>query len=271
MMKRPLGECTRNLTSPGRGILYRLLKGNPFDQSRSTYATAKSHPRIQVQGTIPYGGKGVAVGQSAFVHRTFSEQDVHTFGQLIGDQNPLHTHLKKADIPAELRDHHLLQWKQSTPSLSPSSSDAITNNHHPSWETRPLVHGMLSASLFSCIFGTLVPGAVYLRQNLSFVQPLYADTSVVGRCTIVKIRDWSRRRSKGGVVLTCETTVSPAVISPTQQQNDNARGTGSVKAAAITETGDSPDAQCFVQGEADVWLPLGTPLLHPHQQQKRDS
>lgn len=50
-----------------------------------------------------------------------------------------------------------------------------------------LVHGMLCGSFFSRIFATHLPGAgaIYLEQNLQFIRPVYADTEVTAKVTVV--------------------------------------------------------------------------------------
>ena len=90
-----------------------------------------------------------------------------------------------------------------------------------------LVHGMLVSSLFSCIFGTLIPGAVYVRQFLEFRQPVYVNTVVIGRVVITKLRRYRRQ----GLIVTCDTTV----------------------VAKEARAGK----EIMLRGEADVWLPEG--------------
>lgn len=89
--------------------------------------------------------------------------------------------------------------------------------------TKPIVHGMLASSLFSCIFGTLVPGAVYLKQTLDFRSPIYANEPVVGRVDVVRVRQFKAK----GIIVTCETNIL------------------------------RKETHC-ISGKADVWLPGGT-------------
>lgn len=88
--------------------------------------------------------------------------------------------------------------------------------------TQPLVHGMLVGSLFTSIFGTLIPGAVYLSQTLRFQAPVFADEPVVGRIEILRVKP----TSKGGLIVVCDSKV-------------------------LRET------TVCVAGEATVWLPGG--------------
>lgn len=82
----------------------------------------------------------------AFTYRYhFSQADVQTFADLTGDNNPLHL---DADYAA------------TTPFK------------------RPIMHGMLSASVFARVFGRNFggTGGVHLSQLLEFVRPMYPDT-----------------------------------------------------------------------------------------------
>jgi acyl dehydratase len=51
------------------------------------------------------------------------------------------------------------------------------------------MHGMLGASLFSKVFGTLFPGegTIYLKQSLNFLKPMYPDTPYEAVFTVKEI------------------------------------------------------------------------------------
>lgn len=51
------------------------------------------------------------------------------------------------------------------------------------------MHGMLSASLFSKVFGTLFPGegTIYLKQTLNFLKPMYVDTTYEAVFTVKEV------------------------------------------------------------------------------------
>jgi acyl dehydratase len=102
-----------------------------------------------------------AVGESAVVVKTFGWDDVAQFARLSGDRNPLHVE------PGA--------WK-GTP---------FTGN---------IVHGILTASLFSQLLGMELPGpgAVYLSQTLKFLAPVYIGESVSARVTVTKVREDKR-------------------------------------------------------------------------------
>jgi acyl dehydratase len=108
-----------------------------------------------------------AVGQSAATIRTFRREDVVRFALLTGDKNPLH--------------------------LEPGAwvGTPFTGN---------LVHGALTASLFSQLLGMELPGpgAIYLSQTLKFQAPVYIGDTVSARVTVTKVREDKR-------ILTLET------------------------------------------------------------------
>jgi acyl dehydratase len=132
---------------------------------------------------------------------------VSQFAKLVGDENLLHfPQTTFPDSFAKLEKAGLIRW------------------HYNSEESQALVHGMMVASIFSCIFGTLIPGSVYRRQALSFRAPVFADNVVTGRVQVTQVRTW-----REGVVLTCDTKV-------------------------LCE-----GREC-ITGEAGVWLPNGEAL-----------
>ena len=92
-----------------------------------------------------------------FTHKfQFSQEEVNRFAEVTGDQNPVHT---DAEYAAKT------MFK------------------------RPIMHGMLSASLFSKVFGTLFPGegTIYLKQSLSFLKPMYVDTPYEAVFTVKEV------------------------------------------------------------------------------------
>lgn len=81
----------------------------------------------------------------AFEHEfRFSQADVILFSGVTGDRNPIH-----------LDDAY-----------------AATTQFK-----KPIMHGFLSASIFSKVFGTIFPGegTIYLSQNLIFKRPMFVD------------------------------------------------------------------------------------------------
>jgi acyl dehydratase len=112
---------------------------------------------VPVTHRIPWTEELPAVGQSAATTRSFHKEDVVLFARLSGDRNPLH--------------------------LDPEA-----------WVGTPfsgnLVHGALTASLFSQLMGMELPGpgAVYLNQTLTFQAPVYIGETVTARVTVTHVR-----------------------------------------------------------------------------------
>lgn len=92
-----------------------------------------------------------------FTHEfQFSQKDVEEFARVTGDNNPVH-------IDPEYAAKTIFK--------------------------RPIMHGMLGASLFSKVFGTMFPGegTIYLKQSLNFLKPMYVDTPYIAEFTVKEI------------------------------------------------------------------------------------
>ena len=87
------------------------------------------------------------VGQRARLTGTFTDEDVRRFVEITGDSNPLHV------------DDQFAAGTRFG---------------------RRIVHGMLSASLFSTLAGMFLPGtgAIYRSQTLRFLRPVYVGDTV---------------------------------------------------------------------------------------------
>ena len=72
-----------------------------------------------------------------------------------------------------------------------------------------VVHGMLSASLFSALLGEYLPGhgAIYLSQTLRFTKPVYPGDKVVASVTVININN-----NKKQVTLKCEAKVGDKFV-----------------------------------------------------------
>jgi len=108
---------------------------------------------------------------------------------LIHDHNPLHTSTSRNALSSQIPNVNVLQQAGLV-----EFQDNIT---------RPLVHGMLVSSLFSSMFGSLLPGCVYTTQSIKFVAPVFVEDRVWGRIRVDRIR--STRR--GGQLWQCDTSV----------------------------------------------------------------
>lgn len=98
------------------------------------------------------------IGDYAELQKTFTLEDVKRFAALSGDINPLHL----------------------------DANFAATTQFG-----KPLVHGMLAASLFSAIIANDLPGpgSIYIHQSLDFKSPIFHNKPVLARVEITSIRE----------------------------------------------------------------------------------
>jgi acyl dehydratase len=101
-------------------------------------------------------------GQHVSFRRTFTDEDVRLFAELTRDTNPLH-----------LDDEFAAKTRFG----------------------RRIAQGMLTASLFSTVMGTLLPGtgAVYRSQTMQFLLPVFVGDTVTAHF-VVRSVDRSRHR-----------------------------------------------------------------------------
>lgn len=86
-------------------------------------------------------------GQHASFRKTLTDEDVRRFAEITEDTNPLH-----------LDDEFVAETRFG----------------------RRIVQGMLTASLFSTVMGTLLPGtgAIYRSQTIRFLRPVFVGDTV---------------------------------------------------------------------------------------------
>lgn len=98
----------------------------------------------------------IAVNQEYTHEFQYSQEEVSRFAEVTGDRNPVHTNAAYAA---------------------------------KTMFKRPIMHGMLGASLLSKVFGTLFPGegTIYLKQSLNFLKPMYPDTPYEAVFTVKEI------------------------------------------------------------------------------------
>ncbi|MDY0241125.1 MAG: MaoC/PaaZ C-terminal domain-containing protein [Rhodospirillaceae bacterium] len=96
----------------------------------------------------------IALGQSAELQRTLTNDDIRLFGVLSGDANPTHF--------ADIGD--------------------------TAWQDRVTGHGMWGAALISALLGNDLPGAgtVYRKQNLDFLTPVALGDTLTVTITAVE-------------------------------------------------------------------------------------
>ena len=118
----------------------------------------------------------IEVGQRVAVTRTFDEAAVRAFAELSGDFNPVHL---DADFAATTRFG------------------------------RPIVHGLLTASLISTVVGTRLPGqgSIYVSQTLRFRAPVFVGDTVRAEVEVTEVLRERRR-----VVLATRCLVGDKVV-----------------------------------------------------------
>ena len=106
--------------------------------------------------------ESLKVGMTESYEQTITDADIKTFAGLSGDNNPVHMSEEYAEVS---------RFKKR------------------------IAHGLLSASFFSALFGTKLPGygCVYVSQSLNFLRPVYLGDTVKATIEIIKI-DKSKSR-----------------------------------------------------------------------------
>ena len=101
-------------------------------------------------------------GQYATFSKTFTEEDVRRFIDITADVNPLHV---DDDFAAGTRFG------------------------------RRVLHGLLTASIFSTMVGMLIPGpgAIYRSQSLTFLRPVHVGDTVTAHF-VIRTVDRARHR-----------------------------------------------------------------------------
>lgn len=98
----------------------------------------------------------LALGMTAALIRTVSDDDIVKFAELTGDLNPVH--------------------------LNEAYAEATQFGGR-------IAHGMFAAGLISAVLGTKLPGpgTIYLSQELKFRAPVYIGDTVVARVTVAEL------------------------------------------------------------------------------------
>ncbi|QAT48834.1 MaoC family dehydratase [Caproiciproducens sp. NJN-50] len=101
------------------------------------------------------------IGDSASVSKTVSESDVYLFAGITGDFNSAHVNEEAA-------------------------KEGVFH--------RRVAHGMLTASFFSTVLGTKLPGpgSIYLGQEVRFVKPVYLGDTITASVTVSEINPEKR-------------------------------------------------------------------------------
>jgi 3-hydroxybutyryl-CoA dehydratase len=104
----------------------------------------------------------ITPGMSASMSHVVTDGDVRKFAEVSGDHNPVHL-----------------------------DEDYAKDSRFG----RRIAHGLFSASFFSGLFGTKLPGrgCVYAAQNLKFRRPVYIGDTVVATVTVLSV-DTTKKR-----------------------------------------------------------------------------
>lgn len=104
----------------------------------------------------------IQIGMTESYSQTITDSDIKSFSGISGDKNPVHMDANYA------------------------SSSRFGKR---------IAHGMFSASFFSAIFGTKLPGpgCVYVSQDLKFRKPVYIDDTVTATVVVKGVDKESRR------------------------------------------------------------------------------
>lgn len=119
---------------------------------------------------------------------SYSQAQVQAFAAVTGDHNPVH-------LDAE--------YAATTPFK------------------KPIMHGFLSGSIFSKVFGTLFPGegTIYLRQHMEFLRPMYVETMYEAVFTIKEIHSEKHRAIVETVIYDTQTQ-KPCLRGEAEVMND---------------------------------------------------
>jgi len=98
----------------------------------------------------------IEIGMSVSYSQTITDSDIKSFAGLSGDRNPVHLDQNYA------------------------KSSRFKNR---------IAHGMMTASYFSALFGTKIPGegCVYTHQSLNFKRPVYINDTVEAIVTVTEV------------------------------------------------------------------------------------
>ena len=104
----------------------------------------------------------IEIGMNVSYSQTITDADVKAFSGISGDRNPIHLDEQYAE---------------------------------KSRYKKRIAHGLMTASYFSALFGTKIPGegCVYVSQSLNFKRPLYIGDTVVATVEVISV-DLAKKR-----------------------------------------------------------------------------
>ena len=104
----------------------------------------------------------IEIGMNVSYSQTITDADVKAFSGISGDRNPVHLDEQYAE-----------------------------NSRYK----KRIAHGLMTASYFSALFGTKIPGegCVYVSQSLNFKRPVYIGVTVVATVEVISV-DLAKKR-----------------------------------------------------------------------------
>ena len=98
----------------------------------------------------------IEIGMTASYSHTVTDADIKAFAGISGDRNPVHVDEKYAE-----------------------------NSRYK----KRIAHGLMTASYFSALFGTKIPGegCVYASQSLIFKRPIYINDTVIATIEVLNV------------------------------------------------------------------------------------
>lgn len=104
----------------------------------------------------------IEIGMNVSYSQTITDADVKAFSGISGDRNPVHLDEQYAE---------------------------------KSRYKKRIAHGLMTASYFSALFGTKIPGegCVYVSQSLNFKRPVYIGDTVVATVEVISV-DLAKKR-----------------------------------------------------------------------------
>ena len=104
----------------------------------------------------------IEVGMKAHYSQTITDSDIKSFAGISGDRNPAH-----------INEEYAVRSRFK----------------------KRIAHGLMTASYFSALFGTKIPGegCVYVSQTLNFKRPVYIDDTVVAEVEVISVNLKNKR------------------------------------------------------------------------------
>jgi len=106
--------------------------------------------------------ESIEIGMEVSYSQTITDADIKAFSGISGDKNPVHM-----------------------------DNEYAKNSRYK----KRIAHGLMSASYFSALFGTKIPGegCVYVSQSLKFKRPVYLEDTVTAKVIVTSINLNKRR------------------------------------------------------------------------------